>query len=175
MKASPNEDSCLFNHHILTEACGYLMAVPTNCPVASRRTFQECRYIRVEARSSHSLRIRRFRQAPNGIIVCFQGNENCLLRTLKVQPNADAPATLLDFFPFADEGLAITVADASGKGLAAALMISNVQSSLRTAALLAGGDLATMTGAVNALWLCLAVLVGMMAVVGILGWYRRIG
>jgi phosphoserine phosphatase RsbU/P len=54
-----------------------------------------------------------------------------------------------DFFPFADEGLAITVADASGKGLAAALMISNVQSSLRTAALLAGGDLATMIGAVN--------------------------
>lgn len=54
-----------------------------------------------------------------------------------------------DFFPFADEGLAITVADASGKGLAAALMISNVQSSLRTAALLAGGDLAAMIGAVN--------------------------
>jgi len=39
--------------------------------------------------------------------------------------------------------------DASGKGLAAALMISNVQSSLRTAALFTGNDRAAVLGAVN--------------------------
>lgn len=54
-----------------------------------------------------------------------------------------------DFAPLGDGRLAATIGDASGKGLAAALMISNVQSSLRTAAFFAGDDLATMVGAVN--------------------------
>lgn len=54
-----------------------------------------------------------------------------------------------DFAPLADKRLAMTIGDASGKGLAAALMISNVQSSVRTAALFAGNDLAAMLEAVN--------------------------
>jgi phosphoserine phosphatase RsbU/P len=45
--------------------------------------------------------------------------------------------------------LALAVGDASGKGLAAALMISNVQSSLRTAVAFAGNDGAAVLGAVN--------------------------
>jgi serine phosphatase RsbU (regulator of sigma subunit) len=45
-----------------------------------------------------------------------------------------------DFVPLADRRLALAVGDASGRGLAAALMISNVQSSLRTAALFSGDD-----------------------------------
>jgi sigma-B regulation protein RsbU (phosphoserine phosphatase) len=54
-----------------------------------------------------------------------------------------------EFTPLPDNRLALAVGDASGKGLAAALMISNVQSSLRTAALLAGDDAATILRAVN--------------------------
>lgn len=54
-----------------------------------------------------------------------------------------------DFVPLPDNRLAVTIGDASGKGLAAALMISNVQSSLRTAALLSGNDGAAVLGAVN--------------------------
>jgi phosphoserine phosphatase RsbU/P len=54
-----------------------------------------------------------------------------------------------DFLPLADSRLALAIGDASGKGLAAALMISNVQSSLRTAALFTGGAVATVLGAVN--------------------------
>jgi len=54
-----------------------------------------------------------------------------------------------DFVPLPDNRLALAVGDASGKGLAAALMISNVQSSLRTAALFTGNDLAAVLGAVN--------------------------
>ena len=53
------------------------------------------------------------------------------------------------FLPLADKRLALAVGDASGKGLAAALMISNVQSSLRTAALFSGNDAAAVLGAVN--------------------------
>ena len=45
--------------------------------------------------------------------------------------------------------LALTVGDASGKGLAAALMIAHVQSSVRTAALYAANDGAAMLRAVN--------------------------
>ena len=45
-----------------------------------------------------------------------------------------------DFVPLAEGRLALAVGDASGKGLPAVLMISNVQLSLRTAALLAGND-----------------------------------
>lgn len=54
-----------------------------------------------------------------------------------------------DFVPLSDNRLALTVGDASGKGLAAALMISNVQSSLRTAAQFIGNDGAAMLGAIN--------------------------
>ncbi len=54
-----------------------------------------------------------------------------------------------DFVPLPDHRIAVAVGDASGKGLAAALMISNVQSSLRTAALLAGDDGAAVLEAVN--------------------------
>jgi sigma-B regulation protein RsbU (phosphoserine phosphatase) len=44
---------------------------------------------------------------------------------------------------------ALVVGDASGKGLAAALTIANVQSSLRTAALFTGNDLAALLKIVN--------------------------
>jgi sigma-B regulation protein RsbU (phosphoserine phosphatase) len=54
-----------------------------------------------------------------------------------------------DFLSLAENRLAMAVGDASGKGLAAALMISNVQSSLRTAALFTGDDRAATLGAVN--------------------------
>jgi sigma-B regulation protein RsbU (phosphoserine phosphatase) len=48
-----------------------------------------------------------------------------------------------DFMPLTNDRLAWLVGDASGKGVAAALMIAGVQSSLRTAALFTGNDLAT--------------------------------
>ena len=54
-----------------------------------------------------------------------------------------------DFAPLPDHRLALTVGDASGKGLAAALMIASVQSSLRAAALFSGNDLAAVLKAVN--------------------------
>ena len=54
-----------------------------------------------------------------------------------------------DFAPLADGRLMLAVGDASGKGLAAALMVSNVQSSLRTAALLAGDGGPEILAAVN--------------------------
>lgn len=54
-----------------------------------------------------------------------------------------------DFMPFADGRLALAIGDASGKGVAAALMMANVQSSLRTAALFTGGDGAAAVEAVN--------------------------
>jgi len=53
------------------------------------------------------------------------------------------------FVSLAHNRLALAVGDASGKGLAAALMISNVQSSLRTAVAFAGNDGAAVLGAVN--------------------------
>ncbi len=54
-----------------------------------------------------------------------------------------------DFLPLSNNRLALAVGDASGKGLAAALMISNVQSSLRTAASFAENNVAAVLGAVN--------------------------
>ena len=54
-----------------------------------------------------------------------------------------------DFLPLPANRLAVVVGDASGKGLAAALMISNVQSSLRTAALFTGDDGAALLRVVN--------------------------
>jgi phosphoserine phosphatase RsbU/P len=57
-----------------------------------------------------------------------------------------------DFYNFVTmpgNRLAVALGDASGKGFAAALMISNVQSSLHTATLFAGSDLAMALQAVN--------------------------
>lgn len=54
-----------------------------------------------------------------------------------------------DFLPLPHNHLAFAVGDASGKSLPAALMIANVQSSLRTAAFFAGNNPATVLGAVN--------------------------
>ncbi len=54
-----------------------------------------------------------------------------------------------DFVPLPHNRLALAVGDASGKGLAAALMISTVLSSLRTAVAFAGNDGAAVLGAVN--------------------------
>jgi sigma-B regulation protein RsbU (phosphoserine phosphatase) len=48
-----------------------------------------------------------------------------------------------------DDRLALVVGDASGKGVAAALMIASVQSSLQTAALFTGNDLAALLKIVN--------------------------
>jgi phosphoserine phosphatase RsbU/P len=53
------------------------------------------------------------------------------------------------FVPLPQNRLALAVADASGKGLAAALMIANVQSSLRTAASFAPASPAAVVDAVN--------------------------
>jgi phosphoserine phosphatase RsbU/P len=54
-----------------------------------------------------------------------------------------------DFLTLPQNHLALAVGDASGKGLAAALMISNVQSALRTAAAFTGNDGPAVLGAVN--------------------------
>ena len=54
-----------------------------------------------------------------------------------------------DFMPLPHDCLALAVGDASGKGLAAALMISNVQSSVRTAVSFAGSDGQAVVTAVN--------------------------
>src|SRR4029077_12266759 len=54
-----------------------------------------------------------------------------------------------EFMPLANERLSLVVGDASGKGVAAALMIASVQSSLRTAALFTGTDLAALLKIVN--------------------------
>jgi sigma-B regulation protein RsbU (phosphoserine phosphatase) len=54
-----------------------------------------------------------------------------------------------EFLPLANDRLALVVGDASGKGVAAALMIASVQSSLRTAALFTGENLATLLKIVN--------------------------
>lgn len=54
-----------------------------------------------------------------------------------------------DYLPLKDSGMALVVGDASGKGLAAALMIANVQASLRTAALFTGNEPAELLKVVN--------------------------
>ena len=54
-----------------------------------------------------------------------------------------------DFMPLTNDRLALVVGDASGKGVAAALMIASVQSSLRTAALFTGNDPAALLKIVN--------------------------
>jgi sigma-B regulation protein RsbU (phosphoserine phosphatase) len=54
-----------------------------------------------------------------------------------------------NFITLNNERLGLVVGDASGKGLAAALTIASVQSSLRTAALFTGDDLAVLLKVVN--------------------------
>jgi sigma-B regulation protein RsbU (phosphoserine phosphatase) len=54
-----------------------------------------------------------------------------------------------DFVPLTDHRLKLVVGDASGKAVAAALMIARVQSSLRTAALFTGNDPAALLKIVN--------------------------
>jgi sigma-B regulation protein RsbU (phosphoserine phosphatase) len=54
-----------------------------------------------------------------------------------------------DFLPLPKKRLAFAIGDASGKSLPAALMIANVQSSLRTAASFAGDDPAAVLHIVN--------------------------
>jgi len=54
-----------------------------------------------------------------------------------------------DFTQLTNDRLALVVGDASGKGVAAALMIASVQSSLRTAALFTEDDLTTLLKIVN--------------------------
>lgn len=54
-----------------------------------------------------------------------------------------------DFLPLPGGRVALTIADASGKGLPAALIMANVHSSLRTAALFAPDDVAAVVTAVN--------------------------
>jgi phosphoserine phosphatase RsbU/P len=54
-----------------------------------------------------------------------------------------------DFLPLPNNRLAFAIGDASGKSLPAALMIANVQSSLRTAASFAGDDPAALLDTVN--------------------------
>jgi hypothetical protein len=58
-------------------------------------------------------------------------------------------AMATNFIPLNSDRLALVVGDASGKGLAAALMIANVQSCVRTAALFTGDDLAALLKVVN--------------------------
>jgi sigma-B regulation protein RsbU (phosphoserine phosphatase) len=58
-------------------------------------------------------------------------------------------ADCYDFMPLPGNRLALAIADVCGKGLPAALMISNVQSSLRTAAGFAGNDAEAVVAAVN--------------------------
>ena len=64
-----------------------------------------------------------------------------------------------DFSCQADGRLTMLVGDASGKGVAAALMMASIQSSLRTAALFIGDDLAGLLRVVNA-QACLSSLAG---------------
>ncbi len=54
-----------------------------------------------------------------------------------------------DFIPLPDDRIALVVGDASGKGLAGALMMASVHASLRTAALFTGSDLAALLRVVN--------------------------
>lgn len=54
-----------------------------------------------------------------------------------------------DFLPLDDNRVAFAIGDASGKSLPAALMIANVQSSLRTAAFFVGQEPSAVLGAVN--------------------------
>jgi sigma-B regulation protein RsbU (phosphoserine phosphatase) len=73
----------------------------------------------------------------------------CLDYSARCRQAYELGGDFYDFEPLPNNRLALAVGDASGKGLAAALMISNVQSSLRTAALFAGDNVAAAIEAVN--------------------------
>ena len=64
-----------------------------------------------------------------------------------------------DFTSLADGQLAMLVGDASGKGLAAALMMASVQASLRTASVFTGNELSALLRVVN-LQVCASSLHG---------------
>src|SRR5262245_29571776 len=84
----------------------------------------------------------RFMQAPRGKMETLTYAAQCRqMRALG--------GDCFDFLPLAGRRVALAIADASGKGLAAALMIANVQSSLRTAASFAPNDAAAVVTAVN--------------------------
>src|SRR5215831_12644066 len=83
-----------------------------------------------------------FMQAPCSVSESFDYSARCRqIRALG--------GDCYSFLPLKGDRLAFVVGDASGKGLAAALMIANVQSSLRTAALFTGDDLPALLKAVN--------------------------
>src|SRR6516225_9874710 len=74
-----------------------------------------------------------FMQAPCSVSESFDYSARCRqIRALG--------GDCYSFLPLKGDCLAFVVGDASGKGLAAALMIANVQSSLRTAALFTGNN-----------------------------------
>src|SRR5215471_11686282 len=84
----------------------------------------------------------RFMQAPCAIIETLTCHAQCRqMRALG--------GDCFDFLPLPGRRIALAIADASGKGLAAALMIANVQSSLRTAGSFAPNDAAAVVTAVN--------------------------
>jgi sigma-B regulation protein RsbU (phosphoserine phosphatase) len=84
----------------------------------------------------------RFMQTPVATVQAFSYTGRCRqLRALG--------GDCYDFMPLPHNRLAVAIGDACGKGLAAALTISNVQSSLRTAASFAAGDTAAVVATVN--------------------------
>ncbi len=72
-----------------------------------------------------------------------------LMYSARCRQMRDLGGDCFDFLPLPGRRIALTIADASGKGLPAALIIANVQSSLRTAALFAPDDPAAVVTAVN--------------------------
>ena len=76
---------------------------------------------------------RRFMQGP----VPAAGGLDCAARCRQM---LERGGDCYDFVPLSDNRLAVSVGDASGKGLAAALMISTIQSSLRMATFFTGND-----------------------------------
>ncbi|MGA2648986.1 MAG: PP2C family protein-serine/threonine phosphatase [Terracidiphilus sp.] len=64
-----------------------------------------------------------------------------------------------DFSAFSDGRLAMLIGDASGKGVAAALLMANVQASMRTASIFTGDNLAALLRIVN-LQVCTSSLEG---------------
>jgi sigma-B regulation protein RsbU (phosphoserine phosphatase) len=86
----------------------------------------------------------RFMQGPGRTFLCLDYSAQCRqVRALG--------GDCYDFTPLAEDRMAFMIGDASGKGLAAALMMANVQSSLRAAALFTRNDLATLLKVVNQL------------------------
>lgn len=89
----------------------------------------------------------------SGVQARFMRSAAPSIRTLTYSAHCrqmrDLGGDCFDFLPLPGRRIALTIADASGKGLPAALIIANVQSSLRTAALFAPDDPAAVLTAVN--------------------------